>query len=30
MFTLAEAKAAFKHVLENVIDNENVTSALYD
>jgi hypothetical protein len=30
MFTLAEAKAALKHLLENVIDNENVTSALYD
>jgi hypothetical protein len=30
MFTLAEAKAALNHVLDNVIENENVTKALYD
>jgi hypothetical protein len=30
MFTLAEAKAALNHVLENVIDIENITRALYD
>jgi hypothetical protein len=30
MFTLTEAKAAFIHVLENVIENEDVTRALND
>jgi hypothetical protein len=30
MFTLAEAKAALNHVLENVIENKNVTMALND
>jgi hypothetical protein len=30
MFTLAEAKTALTHVLENIIANENVTRALND